>query len=100
MYVYERLIDHFVAQKKINAIYFYWNAPNLLSLNYHPSIKAHMEAVLSIVDRIDAAGRWSDSDRVWLRDRYAALNIANAAQEILSFDPVDYDLPRFYPTSG
>ena len=23
----------------------------------------------------------------------------NAAQEILSFDPVDYDLPRFYPTA-
>ena len=100
VYVYERLIDHYVAQKKINAIYFCWNAQNLLSLNYHPSIKAHMEAVLPIVDRIDAAGRWSDSDRVWLRDRYAALNIANAAQEILSFDPVDYDLPRFYPTGG
>lgn len=99
VYIYERLVDYYVAQKKIDAIYFAWNAPDLLLLNYHPAIKAHMKAVLRRVDRMDAAGRWSDGDRAWLQERYAALDIPNAAQEILSFDPVDYDLPRFYPTA-
>jgi len=90
------LIDYYVAQKKINAIHYPWNAQSVLSLNYHPSVKAYLEEMIPLVDRIDAKGRWSDSDKAWLRERFAALNLGDATVELAS-DPADFDLPRFYP---
>ena len=100
VFIYERLIDYYVAQKKIKAIYFPWNAENILSLNYHPSIKAYLEQMIPLVDRIDAAGQWSESNKAWLRQRYAAVNLGDHNPETLVFDPLDFDLPRFYPTSS
>jgi hypothetical protein len=100
VYIYERLVDHYVVQKRINAIYFPWNdAQRLPWVSFHPALRAHIEAVLPLVHRIDAAGRWSDTDRAWLRQGYKALNIANAALEVQVGDLRDYDLPRFLPAA-
>jgi hypothetical protein len=97
--IYERLMDHYIAQKKINALYYPWNAQSVLSLDrYRPSIKAYLETMIPAVDRIDAAGPWSASDKTWLRKQYAAVNMGDAAYETLFTDPIDFDLPRFYPT--
>jgi hypothetical protein len=93
---YERLIEYYIAQKKINAIHYPWNAQSVLSLNYHPTVRVYLEEMIPLVDRIDATGRWSDSDKAWLKERFAALNLGDATVELAS-DPADFDLPRFYP---
>jgi hypothetical protein len=95
-FIYERLIDYYVAQKKINAIHYPWNAQTVLSLNYHPSVRVYLEEMIPLVDRIDAAGPWSESDKAWLKERFAALNLGNVSA-VLASDPADFDLPRFYP---
>jgi len=97
--IYERLMDQYIAQKKINALYYPWNARSVLSLDcYKPSIRAYLETMMPPVDRIDAAGPWSDSDKAWLREQYAAVNIGDSADETLVNDPIGFDLPRIYPT--
>jgi hypothetical protein len=97
--IYERLIDHYIARKKINALYYPWNAQSVLSLDcYKPSISAYLETMMPPVDRIDAAGPWSERDKAWLRKQYAAVNIGDSADEMLINDPIDFDLPRFYLT--
>jgi hypothetical protein len=97
-FLYERLIDHFIAQKQINSIYYRWNAKAVLSLNYHPTIRSYLEEMIPMVDRIDASGEWSEANKQWLRERYAAIRLGFGATETLSSDPADFDLPRFYPT--
>jgi hypothetical protein len=97
-FIYERLIDYYVARNKLNAIHYPWNAQSVLSLNYHPSARVYLEEMIPLVDRIDAAGQWSDSDKAWLRQRFAALNSGDVTVDTLAFDPADFDLPRFYPT--
>jgi hypothetical protein len=97
--IYERLIDHYIAQKKINALYYPWNAQSVLSLDcYKPSIREYLETMIPPLDHIDAAGPWSDRDKAWLRKQYATVSIRDSADELLINDPVDFDLPRFCPT--
>jgi hypothetical protein len=98
--IYERLMDHYIAQKKIDALYYPWTGQKVLSLDrYTPSIRTYLETMIPRVDRIDAGGSWSDSDKAWLREQYAAVNIGDSADEILHSDPIDFDLPRFYPAA-
>ena len=99
-FVYERLIDYYIAQKKIKAIYYPWNAQRILSLYYHPSIRTYLEAMIPLVDDIDAAGPWNEDNKAWLRARYAAVNLGDHNPETLVFDPVDFDLPRYYPAAA
>jgi hypothetical protein len=96
-FIYERLIDYYIESKGIDAIYYPWDAQSILSLNYDPSVKAYLEVMIPPVDRIDATGQWSDSDRNWLQGHAAEL-LTGLGPEILSTDLTDYDLPRFYPT--
>jgi len=93
-FIYLRLIDYYIGQKQINALYYPWDARSILSLDYSPTIRAYLEEMIPLVDRIDATGQWSDSNRAWLQERSAEL----AAARQLDADPVDYDLPRRYPT--
>jgi hypothetical protein len=95
-FIYERLIDYYVAQKKIDAIYYPWNTQTVSSLNYHPSVRVYLDEMIPLVDRIDAAGSWGESDKAWLQQRFAALNLGNVSA-VLASDPADFDLPRFYP---
>jgi hypothetical protein len=98
--IYERLMDHYIAQKKINAIYYPWSGQNVLALDhYPPSIRAYLEEMIPLVDRIDATGSWSESEKAWLRKQYAAVNMGDSAEETLVNDPVDFDLPRLYPAA-
>jgi len=94
-FIYERLIDYYIEQRKINALYYPWSAQSILSLDYDRSFRAYLEVMIPLVDRIDATGRWSDGDKAWLRERYCALS---DHKEMLTTDPMDYDLPRFCPT--
>jgi hypothetical protein len=96
-FIYERLIDYYVAGRKINAIYYPWNAQSVLSLNYHPTVRGYLEEMIPLVSRIDAVGQWSASDKAWLKERFAVLNLGDIIVDTLAFDPVDFDLPRFYP---
>jgi hypothetical protein len=99
-FIYERLIDYYVAQNKIDAIYYPWTTQRVLSLDYHPSIAAFLEEMIPLVDRIDAAGQWSDRDKIWLRERYAAVRLGTSGDDMLTSDPADFDLPRSYPASS
>jgi hypothetical protein len=98
--LYERLIDHYIARKKINALYYPWNAQSVLSMPYYmPAIRKYLETMIPQIDRIDAAGPWRASDKTWLRQQYAAVSTGgDFASETMVTDPVDFDLPRFYPT--
>ena len=96
-FIYERLIDHYVARKKINAIYYPWNTQSVLSLNYHPAVRVYLKKMIPLVDRIDAAGQWGDGDKAWLQERFAALVSGDVTVDTLASDPADFDLPRFYP---
>jgi hypothetical protein len=96
-FIYERLIDYYIGWKKLNAIYYPWNAKSILSLNYHPAVRAYLEDMIPRVDRIDAMGPWRDSDKAWLQERFAALNSGDVTLDTLAFDPGDFDLPRFDP---
>lgn len=98
-FIYERLIDYYVTQKKFNAVYYPWEAQSVLSLNYHPAVRVYLEEMIPLVDRIDAVGPWSDSDKTWLQERFAALNSGDITLDTLAFDPADFDLPRFFPES-
>jgi hypothetical protein len=98
-FIYERLIDFYIARNKISAIYYPWDPHSILSLDYTPSVRTYLEVMIPLVDRIDATGRWSDSERAWLQERYAAVTSTAVGQELLASDPVDYDLPKFYPKS-
>jgi len=104
--IYERLVDFYVSQRKINAIYYPWDAQSMLSMNYHPVIIAYLREMLPLVDQIDARGSWSEAEKSWLRERYAAVTHeirADArlrgfnASESLASDPIDFDLPSRYP---
>jgi hypothetical protein len=98
--IYERLMDHYIAHKKVNALYFPWTGESVLALDrYTPSIRTYLETMIPLVDRIDE-GEWSGSDKAWLRDKYSAINAGDAADETIVNDPVDFDLPRFYPTAA
>ena len=97
-FIYERLIDYYVAQKKFNAIYYPWKAQSVLSLNYHPAVRVYLEEVIPLIDRIDATGSWSHGDKAWLQERFAALYSGGVTLDTLAFDPADFDLPRFYPS--
>jgi hypothetical protein len=96
-FIYEQLVDHYIAQRKIKAAYYPWIKQSILSLHYQPSIRKYLEEMIPIVDRIDAAGPWTECDKVWLRDRYVAVRLGGSAKETLASDPSDFDLPRFYP---
>jgi hypothetical protein len=99
-FVYERLIEYYVARKNFNATHYPWNAQSVLSLNYHPTVRVYLEEMIPLVDRIDAAGQWSDSDKAWLQERFATLTLGDVAVDTLAFDPADFDLPRSYPNSN
>lgn len=97
--VYERLMDHYIAQKRVKALYFPWTGRRVLELDcFRPSIRSYLETMIPLVDRLDQ-GEWTDRDRAWLREQYAAVNAGDAADETLVNDPVDFDLPRFYPAA-
>ncbi|THD72723.1 MAG: hypothetical protein E7813_03760 [Bradyrhizobium sp.] len=97
-FIYEQLINYYIAQKNINAIYYPWNAQSILSLNYHPDVREYLQEMIPLVDRMDAAGPWSDRDKAWLRERCTAVHrVGGSAKEVLTSDPADFDLPRFYP---
>ncbi|THD75171.1 MAG: hypothetical protein E7813_01565 [Bradyrhizobium sp.] len=99
--IYERLMDHYIAQKKVDAIYYPWIGRSVLALDhYPPSIRAYLEEMIPLVDRIDAAGPWSESDKAWLRKQYAAVNMGDSADETLTSDPMDFDLPKLYPATA
>jgi hypothetical protein len=98
-FIYERLIDYYIENNRIDAIYYPWDAQRILSLDYDPAVRAYLEIMIPLVDRIDASGLWSNSDRAWLQERYAALTSSVAGPEMLTMDPADYDLPRFYPAN-
>jgi hypothetical protein len=100
IFAYEWLINHYISQKRVNSIYYPWNAQNILSLSYHPTIKAYLEEMIPLVDGIDARGPWSDSEKSWLRERYAAVRLNWSAKERQSSDPDDFDLPSRYPDIG
>jgi hypothetical protein len=95
--IYERLMDHYIAQNKLNAIYYPWAAEDVLALQYHPTIDEYLNSMVPRVDRIDARGNWSEEERSWLRESYAAVSLGFAIGETLSADPLDHDLPRRYP---
>ena len=95
-FIYERLIDYFIAREKIDALYYPWDEQSVLSLNYSLPVKAYLEEMIPLVDRIDAKGPWSDGDKAWLNEQFATLNLSNVAA-VLASDPVDFDLPRFSP---
>lgn len=98
--VYERLMDHYVAQSQLKALYFPWSGARALGLDcYLPSIKTYLETMIPLVDRIDEKGVWSKRDRDWLQRQYAAVNVGDSAEEVLARDPIDFDLPRVYPTA-
>ncbi len=99
-FVYERLIDYYIAQNKIDAIYYPWTAQGILSLDYQPTIEAYLKEMIPLVDRLDKAGSWSERDRVWLQERYAAVRLGTSGDDMLTSDPADYDLPKIYPTSN
>ena len=99
-FMYEQLIDHYIAQKNIDAVYYPWNAQSVLSLNYHPYVREYLEEMIPTVDGIDGAGPWRRRDKEWLRDRCAAMHLlGGSAKETLTSDPADFDLPRFYPAN-
>jgi hypothetical protein len=93
-FIYERLIDFYIGSKAINALYHPWNARSILSLDFSPSLKTYLQEMIPLVDRLDATGEWSDSDRAWLQKRSAALDETRQ----LASDPHDFDLPKRYPT--
>ena len=95
--IYERLIDHYTAHNQIDAIYYPWTAESVLALNYHPSIGDYLKKMVPCVDVIDAQGSWTETEKAWLRERYAAVSLGFAPAETLSADPLDHDLPRRYP---
>lgn len=97
-FIYERMIDYYIEQKGIDAIYYPWDARSILSLDYAPSVRAYLEVMIPLVDRIDAMGQWSNSEKAWLRERSTAITSARAESEMLTTDPADYDLPKLYPT--
>jgi hypothetical protein len=105
-FIYERLVDYYVSQRNINAIYYPWDAQSILSMDCHSVIKAYLREMIPLVDQIDARGSWSETEKLWLRERYAAVTReirADArlrgfnASESLASDPVDFDLPSRYP---
>jgi len=96
-FIYERLIDYYIERNGIDAIYYPWDAQSILSLDYDPSVRAHLEVMIPLVDRIDASGQWSNTDKAWLRERYAALTSKGIGPEMVITDPADYDLPKHYP---
>jgi len=51
------------------------------------------------VDRIDAGGHWRDSDKIWLRERYAAVSLGTSAEEMFTSDPADFDLRWSFPAA-
>ena len=97
VFMYERMVDYYIARHRINALYYPWTAERVLALEYHPSIKKYLEEMTSEVDRIDARGAWTAEERRWLRERYAAVRLRWSPNENLSADPLDFDLPRRYP---
>jgi hypothetical protein len=98
-FIYEQLIDYYIPHKKINAIYYPWNAQSVLALNHHDYVREYLEEMTPLGDRIDAAGPWSHRDREWLSERSAAVHLGSSSlRETLTSDPADFDLPRFYPT--
>ena len=96
-FIYERLIDYYIERNRIDAIYYPWDAQSILSLDYPPSVRAYLEVMIPLVDRIDASGGWSNSDKAWLREQYAALTLPGIGPEMMTTDPADYDLPRHSP---
>ncbi|THD70160.1 MAG: hypothetical protein E7813_09145 [Bradyrhizobium sp.] len=96
-FIYERLIDYYIERNRIDAIYYPWDAQSILSLDYDPSVRAYLEVMIPLVDRIDASRQWSDRDKAWLRERYAALTLTGIGLEMVTADSADYDLPRRYP---
>jgi hypothetical protein len=96
-FFYERLIDYYVARTKFRAIYYPWSEQSVLSLDYHPTVRVYLEEMIPLVDRIDAAGQWRDSDKAWLQQRFAGLSSGGVIVDTLAFDPADFDLPRSYP---
>jgi hypothetical protein len=95
--VYERLIDHYIAHHKVDAIYYPWAAKDVLALQYHPTIKEYLNSMVPRVDAIDARGNWTEPEMSWLRKSYAAVSLGFAIGETLSADPIDHDLPSRYP---
>lgn len=96
-FIYERLIDHYIENKGIDAIYYPWDQRSILSLEFVPPLKAHLEVMIPLVDRIDAAGPWSERDKAWLKEQSAAITSRVLGPEMLTTDVTDYDLPRHYP---
>src|SRR6202140_1853288 len=70
--IYERLIDHYIAHNQIDAIYYPWAAESVLALNYHPSIGDYLKKMVPRVDAIDTRASWTEIEKIWLRERYAA----------------------------
>jgi hypothetical protein len=96
-FIYERMIDYYIERNRIDAIHYPWDAHSVLSLDYDPSVRTYLEVMIPLVDRIDATGRWSNSDKAWLRERYAIVTLTGLGQDLLTSDPADYDLPKFFP---
>jgi hypothetical protein len=97
VFMYERMMDYYIARHGINALYYPWTAERVLGLEYHPSIRKYLEEIVPEVDRIDARGAWTAEERRWLRERYDAVRLPYTPDETLSADPLDFDLPRRYP---
>lgn len=99
-FIYERMIDYYIERNRIDALYYPWDAQSILSFNYDPPVRAHLEMMIPLVDRIDASGPWTDRDKAWLRERSAALALTGIGTEMTTTDPADYDLPKYYPNDG
>ena len=97
--IYERLIDHYISHYGIKALYYPWAAESILTLTYHPSIKKYLDEMVPLVDAIDARGLWTEPEKAWLRERYAAVSLGFAPAETLSADETDHDLPRRSPNA-
>jgi hypothetical protein len=97
VFMYERMMDYYIARHQIKALYYPWTTERVLSLEYHPSIKRYLEEMAPEVDRIDARGAWNAEERLWLRKSYDAVRLRWTPDETLTADPVDFDLPRRYP---
>jgi hypothetical protein len=104
--LYERLVNYYVLQNKVKALYYPWTPKSILSLQCHPALRTYLEEMIPLVDGIDARGRWSEQEKNWLRERCTAVRqeiginsefSGFGPAETLSSDLTDFDLPRRYP---